>query len=125
MKFEIICYICSIISLFGFIIFIKHYIWALMDQDKQKVIISIFAIFMCSFILIGTYLISNIHRFNHYNEAISNNYSIYLDGIEVDPNNINIYDYNFMIDDINQNIKLTKKQSNNNSICVPFIYMSN
>ena len=42
------------------------------------------------------------------NDVLEHDYSLYLDGAEVDINNLNLYDYSITIDDAKRKVFLTK-----------------
>lgn len=76
--------------------------------------VALFAIIIVSFIILGFLIIdmqaNDIHKIAADN--ISNGYSVYVNGVEVDAENIHIEDYSHIsIDDENRKIILTSGHS--------------
>lgn len=93
----------------------------IIKQDTAQAVIFGVACLLCGLVVIGSYSLQTEYKETQYNDAVANNYTVYLDGTEIDPQGIDIEEYKCVIDDELKIVKLTKIIRRSGSTYVPVI----
>ena len=118
---ESVFWIGVTVGLCGFAVCLFTVAASIIKQDNVQAVIFVVACLLCGLVAIGSYSLQAEHKKTQYDDAVAKNYTVYLDGTEIDPQGIDIEEYKCVIDDDLKVVKLTKIIRRGGSTYVPVV----